>query len=307
MQRIIPNFLVGGPPKCASTSLNFYLKQHPEIFMSPVKQTKFFSLDFDNGIDFYLKTYFSGVTNEKMVGEATPTYFLLPFVIERIKQFNPDMKLIFCLRNPVERAYSGWSMRINNGTEDLPFKEALEANRAQRATHPFTGAQGAKEWEADQKRGDRKDDAGFRTYIEGSMYAYNLNNYFKHFDRSQIKVIFLDQLQKDLHGTLKELFVFLGVDPGFQVPNTEQKNTYKKSKIKFLDPILGKNKKLSKLLSRIMPKAFKKKILDTMYVEGSKKKLTPEERTFAWQFFKDEVDELEKLLQVDLSHWKLKA
>lgn len=273
--------------------------------MSPVKQTKFFSLDYDQGIDFYLKNYFSNVANEKMVGEATPTYFLLPFVIERIKKFNPDMKLIFCLRNPVERAYSGWSMRINNGTEDLPFKEALEANAKQRADHPFIGEQGAKEWFADQKRDDRKDDAGFRTYIEGGMYAYNLKNYYKHFDKSQIKIIFLDQLQKNLHGTLKELFIFLGVEPSFQVPNTEQKNTYKKSKIKFLDPILGKNKKLSKLFSRIMPKSFKKTILDKMYVEGSKKKLMPEERTFAWQYFKDEVNELEQLLNIDLSHWKV--
>ena len=110
------------------------------------------------------------------------------------------------------------------------------------------------------------------------MYAYNLKNYYQHFDKSQIKIIFLDQLQKDLHGTLRTLFEFLGVQPDFQVPNTEQKNTYKKSKIKFLDPILGKNKKLSKLLSRIMPKSFKKTILDKMYVEGSKKKLMPEER-----------------------------
>ena len=63
--------------------------------MSPVKQTKFFSLDYDQGTDFYLQQYFANVAAEKMAGEATPTYFLLPFVIERIKKFNPDMKLIF--------------------------------------------------------------------------------------------------------------------------------------------------------------------------------------------------------------------
>src|SRR5215471_11353850 len=190
MQRTIPNFLVGGPPKCASTSLNFYLKQHPEIYMSPVKQTKFFSLDYDNGTNFYLQTYFSGVTEETMAGEATPTYFLLPFVVERIKKFNPEMKIIFCLRNPVERAFSGWSMRMNNGTEDLPFRQALEENIKQRKAHSFVGEEGAKEWFADQKRNNRQDDAGFRTYIEGSMYAYNLKNYYAQFDPSQIKVIF---------------------------------------------------------------------------------------------------------------------
>ena len=126
MDRIIPNFLIGGPPKGASTSLNFYLKQHPEIFTSPVKQTRFFSVHYDKGKDYYLNTYFSGVTNQKMVGEATPTYFLLPFVAKRIKEYNPDMKIIFCLRNPVERTFSGWSMRVNNGTEHLSFREALE-------------------------------------------------------------------------------------------------------------------------------------------------------------------------------------
>jgi hypothetical protein len=304
MQRIIPNFLVGGPPKCASTSLNFYLKQHPEIFMSPVKQTKFFSLDYDKGTDFYLQTYFSCV-NEKMAGEATPTYFLLPFVVERIRKFNPEMKIIFCLRNPVERAFSGWSMRMNNGTEGLPFREALKENIKQRKIHSFIGEEGAKEWHADQKRNNRQDDAGFRTYIEGSMYAYNLKNYYAQFDPSQIKVIFLDSLKKNLHETMKEIFTFLGVDNTYQILNTEQKNTYKKSKIKFLEPVLGKNKKFSKILSNVMPKSFKEKILDKMYVEGSKDRITREDRKFAFEVFKNEITELEKLLMIDLSHWKL--
>jgi len=305
MRKAIPNFLIGGPPKCASTSLNYYLKQHPEIYMSPVKQTKFFSLDYEKRIDFYLQTYFSGITNEKMAGEATPTYFLLPFVVERIKKFNPEMKIIFCLRDPVERAFSGWSMRINNGTEVLPFCKALEENIKQRKAYSFIGEKGAKEWYDDQKRNNRRDDAGFRTYIEGSMYAYNLKNYYAQFHPSQIKVIFLDALKKDLHGTLKELFTFINVDNTFQIQNTEQKNTYKKSKIKFLEPVLGKNKKFSKLLSKAMPKSFKKNILDTMYIEGSKDRITSEDRKFAFEIFKDEITELERLLRVDLSHWKL--
>lgn len=305
MQKIIPNFLIGGPPKCASTSLNFYLKQHPEIFMSPVKQTKFFSLDYGNGIEFYLQTYFSGVTNEKMIGEATPTYFLLPFVVERIKRFNPEMKIIFCLRDPVERAFSGWSMRVNNGTEHLSFREALLENVRQRKTHSFIGEVGAREWYDDQKRHNRSDDAGFRTYIEGSLYAYNLKNYFTHFHPSQIKIFFLDSLKQDLQGTLKEIFTFLNVDNAYQIRHTEQKNTYKKSKIKLLEPILGKNKKFSKSLSNAMPEAFKKKILRNFYIEGSKDRITPEDRKFALDIFKDEIVELEKLLNINLSHWKV--
>lgn len=305
MDKKIPNFLIGGPPKCASTSLNFYLKQHPDIFMSPVKQTRFFSVYYDKGPQYYIDTYFSGVTNEKMVGEATPTYFLLPFVPPRIKEFNPGMKIIFCLRNPVERTFSGWTMRVNNGTEHLSFIEALKENVKQRETVKFESDKDAAEWAADMLRGDRLEETGFRTYLDGSLYATNLRHYLQHFPASQIKVVFMDNLQKDLHGTLKEIFTFLGVDPEFRIQNTEQKNTYKKSKFKFLEPILGKNKPLSKMLSGLMPKHLKKKVLDTMYVEGSKKKLTPEDRKFAYSVLKDEIADLEKMLNVDLSHWKV--
>jgi hypothetical protein len=305
MDRIIPNFLIGGPPKGASTSLNFYLKQHPEIFTSPVKQTRFFSVYYERGKDYYINNFFSGVTSEKMVGEATPTYFLLPFVAKRIKDYNPDMKIIFCLRNPVERTFSGWSMRVNNGTEHLSFREALEANAKQRETLKFETEEEGKIWTEDMLRDDRLEDTGTRTYLEGSMYAQNLQHYLAHFPASQIKVIFLDDLQKDVHATMKEVFEFLGVDPQFRIQNTEQKNTYKKSKFKILEPILGKNKKISKMLSGLMPKTFKKKILDTMYVEGSKKKLTLDDRTFAYQYFKHEITELEKLLNINLDHWKL--
>jgi len=305
MQQKVPNFLVCGPPKCASTSINFYLKQHPEIYMSPEKQTRFFSVYYDKGTDFYLDTYFSGITTEKMAGEATPTYSLLPFVVKRIYDFNPDMKLVFCLRNPVERTFSGWSMRANNGTEHLSFREAITENLKQRETVKFESPKDAEEWAEDMKRGDRLEETGFRTYLEGSLYATNLRHYLKYFPLTQIKVIFLDNLQKDLHGTLKEVYTFLGVDPNYIIEKTEQKNTYKKSKIKILEPILGKNKPLSKMLAGIMPKGVKKKILDTMYVEGSKKKLTPEDRKFAYEILKNEIADTEKLLNIDLSHWKV--
>ncbi len=301
---MIPNFFIGGPPKCASTSLNFYLSQHPEIYMSPVKQTKFFSLNYDKGFDFYLKTYFSGVTNEKAVGEATPTYFLLPFVIERIKKYNQDMKFIFCLRDPVERAYSGWNMRCSLNTENLSFKEALVENLKQREQFSFDREDMARVWCDDQRRNNKQDDAGFRTYIEGSLYAFNLKKYYQHFSPSQIKIIYFNDLIKDLHGTLKEIYVFLGVDNTYKVENIEQKNTHKKSKVGFLEPIVGKNKPIAKYMARLLPKPFKKALINTMYVQGTKTTLSPEDRKFAYQLFKNDVLELEQMLRKDFSNWK---
>lgn len=305
MSKVIPNFLVGGPPKGASTSIYFYLSQHPEIYTSPEKQTRFFSVFYDKGIEFYLKTYFSGVMDEKAVGEATPTYFLLPFVAKRIYDFNPQMKIIFCLRNPVERAFSGWNMRINIGTEHMGFKEALEENFKQHQKLKFETEEEGQIWQVDMLRNDRLENTGNRSYLEGGMYSHNLKAYLKYFPIEQIKVIFMEDIQNDLRMTMKEVFAFLGVDPEFVIPNIEKKNTYKKSKIKFLDPIIGKNKKLSKAVSKMIPDTFKQKILNKMYIEGSKQKMTPEDKQFAYKYFKNEIIELEKLLNKDLSNWKL--
>ena len=304
---LIPNFLIGGPPKCASTSLYFYLNQHPEIFMSPVKQTRFFSENYDKGIDFYVKTYFSGMRNEKMAGEATPGYFLFPFVAERIHQFNPAMKFIFCLRNPVERAFSGWNMRANNGTEKLSFRDALKENLKQRETIKFITEPTTKEWE-ETKDHHKVDHTGYRVYIEGSLYAYNLKYYYRFFNPDQVKIIFLDSLKNDFNGTMKSIFSFLGVDDGFIVQNTEQKNTSKTGKVKALGPFLRKVKKLSRSFSGLLPKSAKEKMKDAMFTrssaEGSKAKLSVEDREFAYKFFEEDIAELEEILKTDLGHWK---
>ncbi len=90
----LPNFFVLGPPKSASSSLYFYLNQHPDIFMSTKKETRFFDLDYENGLSFYAR-YFKDVTKEIALGEATPTYSFLPFVAARISKEFPYAKLIF--------------------------------------------------------------------------------------------------------------------------------------------------------------------------------------------------------------------
>lgn len=302
--KIVPNFIIGGPPKCASTSLYFYLKQHPEIFMSPVKQTRFFSMEYDKGIEYYTKNFFSGVTNQKMAGEATPGYFLLPYVPQRIKSFNPDMKMIFCFRNPAERAFSGWNMRVTNGTETLSFHDAMAENLKQLNIAKQQGESSLQQ----EQTVSKLDEESHRVYIEAGMYATNLKNYYKYFEPSQIKIVFLEELSKDLHGTLKSIFNFLGVDENYVIEKTEQQHTARQQKIKTSGGFMRKLKRALKPFTKMMGEGAKKKINDAMYkksaAEGSKAKLTTEDRKFAYDIFKDEIDELEKMLNVNLSHWK---
>ena len=302
----IPNFLIGGPPKCASTSLYFYLNQHPEIFMSPVKQTRFFSENYAKGTDYYVQSFFSGFDGQKVAGEATPGYFAFPFVAERIYKFNPEMKFIFCFRDPVERAFSGWNMRANNGTEGLSFRDALQANLEQRKNMKFLTEPDTEEW---QKNKDhyKMDETGYRLYIEGSLYAFNLKHYYNFFDPSQVKIIFLDSLKTDFPDTMKSVFSFLGVDENYAVDNSEEHNTYKTGRVKSLGRVKRRGKRFRKIISAVLPKSVRNKILDSMFTkasaEGSKVKLTAEDRKFAHEIFKEDIAELEQLLQTDLSKW----
>lgn len=301
---VFPNFLVGGPPKCASTSLYFYLKQHPDIFMSPVKQTRFFSEKYNEGIQFYVNNYFSEKKSEEMAGEATPGYFCYPFVVERIHNFNPEMKLIFCFRNPVERAFSGWNMRIENGTETLSFQQALKENLKQRELVTFLIEPDTPQWKETLNHTNNS----YRLYIEGSLYAFNLKHYYRFFRPEQIKIIFIDSLKHDFEGTMKSIFSFLGVDENYVVENAAQQHTARTGKIKSAGSLLRKAKRISGSIHKILPKSFKQKVLDTMFTkssaEGSKAKLTNEDRFVAYEIFKDDIDELEQLLNTDLSHWK---
>jgi hypothetical protein len=275
--------------------------------MSPVKQTRFFSENYNKGTDYYVSTFFSGFDGQKVAGEATPGYFGFPFVAERIYRFNPEMKFIFCLRNPVERAFSGWNMRINNGTETLSFCEALKANLKQREEVKFLTEPDTQEW---QKNKDhyKLGDVGYRLYLEGSLYAFNLQHYYSLFDRSQVKIIFLDSLKNDFAATMRSVFSFLGVDENYVIENAEQHNTYKTGKVKSLGRIKRKGKRFTKIVSAIVPETVRNKILNRMFTkssaEGSKAKLTTEDRKFAYEIFKEDIAELEQLLNIDLSNWK---
>ena len=96
------NFMIGGVGKAGTTSLHYYLSQHPNIYMSEKKETWFFILEHEKGAEYYESRYFSNHHGEKAIGEATPGYLDVIRARQRIWNYNPDMKLIFILRNPID-------------------------------------------------------------------------------------------------------------------------------------------------------------------------------------------------------------
>src|SRR3954452_17434204 len=117
----MPNFLIVGAAKSGTTSLYYYLKQHPQVFVSPVKEPKFFAYEGEkvvyrgpgdaennrrlvNNLADY-RALFGGANGAKAIGEASPVYLYSPKACERIRHYLPDAKLFVILRDPAERAY----------------------------------------------------------------------------------------------------------------------------------------------------------------------------------------------------------
>ena len=299
-----PNFIVAGPPKCSSSSLHYYLGQHPDIYTSKIKETRFFSLYYEKGMAFY-ETFFQEAKNEIAIGETTPSYSFLPFVADRIKEHYPGMRLIFCFRNPVDRAFSSWRMQYGRGTETKTFREAILINKNQLANDNVSleGSEGADRWIKSHE--DHADDATrLRTYIQGGLYTEMLEFYGQRFEDDQIKITFAEDLIHKFDETMSGLFRFLKVDENFIVPNKEIVNfNFSRSANKLANKIFGV--KGTQRIAEKMPDFIKNKMKAAMR-EKEPEKLSMEDRFFVWDIFKDDVEKLEKLLHTDLSHWRPK-
>lgn len=296
---MFPNFIIIGPPKCASTSLHFYLGQHPEIYTTKVKETRFFSLHYNKGMQFYAD-YFKDAGSAKAIGEATPSYSFLPFVADRIKENFPGIKLILCFRNPLDRTFSSWLMQKGMGKEKLSLREAIDINVKQMGYITLEGEEGEKTWTGSTGNFNA-DETRLRTYVQGGMFAAILKSYYKRFKPEQIKIIFLDDLKKDFDGVMSDLFRFLGVDDKFIVPNKEIVNFHFDRKANKVTNKLFGVKGTRKLID-LTPKFIKDR-LKKQWKTKEPPKLGMEDRLYLWEIFKDDVAELERMTGRNFSSW----
>ena len=131
----LPDFIIGGAPRSGTTWLYELLDRHPDIYMArPVKpEPKFFLVDhlYDKGLTFYAETWFAGAGDAPLAGEKSTDYLESPAAAERIARDLPEVRLIFILREPADRAYSNYLWTRMNGleTEDLVTALRLEEER----------------------------------------------------------------------------------------------------------------------------------------------------------------------------------
>jgi hypothetical protein len=182
----LPNFFIIGAARSATSSLYFYLKEHPEIFMCPDKEAQFFGFFGTRRahksryptLESYM-ALFDGVRDEKIIGEATPTYLALPESAQAIHEYCPDARLLASLRNPVDRAFSYYEMSKSKGHETArSFEQWMDGNTF---------------------------------WMEGGGYADHLQRYIDLFGRERLKVVLFEDIQEQLQDTLADIHRFLGV------------------------------------------------------------------------------------------------
>ncbi len=216
----LPNFVILGAAKAGTTSLYFYLMQHPAIRMSLLKETNYLALK-DEPLDFRgpgdaetinsfsLKTEadyratFAHCPPGCIIGEATPLYLYSPRAPGEIKNMVPDAKLIAILRNPVDRAYSAFLHLVRDHRETTrDFLEALRLEPTRIADH----------WEH------------IWHYVAMGRYAEQLARYYELFPREQIKVYIYRDFRLDPSGIMADLFRFLNVDDSIEIDQSLRYN-----------------------------------------------------------------------------------
>ncbi len=293
-----PDFFIVGAPKCGTTAMYNYLRQHPDIFMPDRKEPHFFGSDlyspwYIRDINTYL-SLFKDVKDKKRVGEASVWYLYSKRAAYEIKEFNPDAQIIIMLRNPVDMMYSLHAQRVYNGSEDiLDFEEALNA-------------------EEERKKGLRMPPhpglvcAMF--YREAARFTEQVKRYLDVFGRENVHIIIYDDFKNNTATVYKETLRFLGVDEDF-TPDLKVINPSKIVISGFLRDFLQMPPDFARLLVKIfIPfRGVRQRIIERLKrwntVYKPRPPMNPELRKRLILEFEPEISELGRLIGRDLSMW----
>lgn len=192
------SFIVAGVQKAGTTALFDYLSEEPGVALSRVKEVHFFD---DDGHDWNRPDYAAYHANFEAAdgrsrGEATPIYLYWPCSLERIADYNPAMKLVVMLRDPVGRAWSHWKMEFARGVETRPFAWCIREGRRRLFD--------AEPWGRHREF----------SYVERGFYGEQMERLYGLFPREQVLVLQARDLDSDPGPVLAKVRDFLGLPTG---------------------------------------------------------------------------------------------
>lgn len=296
---MLPNFVCPGAARSATTTLYYLLIQHPQIFLPSIKETRFFSLDYEKGLSWYEQKHYLNVKDETAIGDISPVYLIDERCPERIhKGLGPEIKLIFMLRNPAERAYSHYCMLQHHQFEDLSFEKALarsESDRIEKSLKHY------------------KHEYGFQ-YLKESSYLQLIQRYLKYFDKDRMMFVVFENFVDDTQHQLFDILSFLDADPEYEFNYDIYTNKRAVSSSSKINQLFYQNSHIRKARDRIQSRTSWKtqsilKKLKTTLLASSGSKTAPMDIKVREQldsYFKKERAPLETLIGKDLSVWEKK-
>jgi hypothetical protein len=284
-----PTFLVVGVAKAGTTALYHYLAEHPEVYMSPVKEPCYFVPGHGpvETWEDYL-ALFAGAGGAKAVGEATPRYFHDPAAADRIAEALPGVRIVVLLRQPIERALSHYLMLANNDAAIRP--------------EPFAGF--FRRVAADPARW--KDGGLAERGLAMGFYADSLARWMDTFGRDRVAVYLDEDLRQAPVQVMARLYAFIGVDPTFRPDVSKRYNVGQGlPRSGGVQRLVYRRSPLKRLAQFVLPDAVRDAARRALLRlnQGERPALTPEERREFTAPYHDDIRRVEKLIGRDLSAW----
>lgn len=197
----LPNFIIAGTFPAGTGQLYSLLRQHPDVYlpMPMAPECNFFlkTQEYERGLPYYQERWFSKCRGQRAVGERSSLLMSGEGVAERVHGHLPGVRLIFLVRNPVDRAWANYRFTALAGLETLSFEESLEKEDER------TAAETRLFWREIRPH----------SYFRRGLYAEQLENFRRLFPPEQILVLRSDMLLKELVPTMSRIFAFLGLQP----------------------------------------------------------------------------------------------
>ncbi len=302
----LPNFLIVGAQRSGTTAVYDYLRQHSQVYTSPIKEPAFFAREESSpgwrwadgsrvdlpfkGTAAYQKL-FRGARGEKAIGEASTAYLHNVGAADRIRAQIPEVKLVALLRHPAERAYSGFLYLRRDGAEPIgDFESALRAEQDRRAEN----------WAPDYH------------YVERGFYHRQLAPYFEKFPSEQIRIYLYEDLKRDPNGLARDLYRFLGVDERFSPDTSSTRNASgipRNGFVRYVRALAAGPGQIKTAFRALLPPLLRRRVLTGLrgllgnYGLDPPPPLSAETRALLVEIFTDDIRRLETLIQRDLSHW----
>lgn len=221
----LPDFLVIGAQKCGTVALKRYLDQHPDL-LSARHETAFFSSNlYNKGFQYYKNQFPIRLRKDQLLFEKTPEYIFIPEAPERIFRFNPDIKMILLLRDPVERAFSGWNhffryFSSEKGYEKDRFLQQLNIKYGEKGVEGFRDFfKRDNYWDFNdyiKKEIDLIENKSNYTgpfFVKRGIYIDQIQRYLNFFSRDQILIIESEDFRQNKKDNLVKIEKFLKLKP----------------------------------------------------------------------------------------------